>query len=542
MDCLMVSNKKNGLLPILTAILALFAGVSSSEAGYRYQTHQTQYLPTAARSNHVSVKLGDGRVGIFAGSGKADAELFDPNGEQFTPSRVTRTFSDFAGARLPDGNALLVDGLHDCVYDAASDAYVATQNKYTSGLARFPVLVTLADGKVFACGGYDAGFMVKGDCEVYDPRAAQFMAMGDLETSRVHHTAVLINDYQVLVAGGYSSYGASLDSLELFDANRGGSARIRTALLQSRYAHCSVRLLDGRVLIAGGAASNVASWLTSTELFDPNTAAIAAGPSLGLPRSDARAAMLPSGRIAFFGGNYDARAVEIYCPETDTFVLADSLALVPRWTGFTATGLDSGGVLLVGGQADLEGDAIEEAEIFEEVETDEAASPVMTFASIQSLLADSDLAVVADATEWLVSLGEQVSPILETLMSDESSSVSRQAESIMDSIAAGVYPEVWCVEIWNDSRLLDTVWLDTFDCPDSLDVTRPHASYTAIVRATDGADFTHLVVRFPAHASYESRVKLFNLVGWTRILHGVLGDDLSEDEWTRMGGGDSIKK
>jgi len=64
MDCLMVSNKKNGLLSILIAILALFAGVSSSEAGYRYQTHQTQHSPTAARSNHVSVKLGDGRVGI----------------------------------------------------------------------------------------------------------------------------------------------------------------------------------------------------------------------------------------------------------------------------------------------------------------------------------------------------------------------------------------------------------------------------------------------------------------------------------------------
>lgn len=542
MNCSILSGKKSGLLPILTTILALVAGVSSSEAGYQYETHQTQYSPNAARYDHVAVKLGDGRVGIFAGANRTDAELFDPNGERFTMSRATRTFSDFAGAVLPNGNALLVDGLHDCVYDAASDAFVATQNKYTSSLARFPVLVPLADGKVLACGGYGFGFAVKDDAEVYDPRAMQFAAMGELEVSRVYHTAVLVNDYQVLVAGGFGSDGVSLDSLELFDANRGGSARIRTALLQSRYSHCCVKLLDGRVLIAGGAASNVASWLTSTELYDPDTAVIAAGPSLALPRSEAKAVMLPSGRIAFFGGNYDARAVEIYCPETDTFELADSLLLDPRWSGFTATSLDSGGVLLVGGQINGQGDVVERAEIFTEVEAEEPSSPVMTLASIRALLADSDPAAVTDATEWLVSLGEQVTPILETLMSDESLAVSRQAASILDSIAAGDYPEVWCVEIWDDSRVLDTVWLDTFDCSDSLDVTRPHASYTAIARATDGVDFTHLVVRFPTHASYESRVKLFNLVGWTRILHVVLGDDLSEDEWTRMGGGDSIKK
>ena len=47
-------------------------------------------------------------------------------------------------------------------------------------------------------------------------------AMGDLEGSRVYHTAVLINDYQVLVAGGHGPSGSSLDSLELFDTNRGG--------------------------------------------------------------------------------------------------------------------------------------------------------------------------------------------------------------------------------------------------------------------------------------------------------------------------------
>ena len=530
-----IGGEKGGFSwnPAVVVVLALAASFSNSEAGYRYETHQTQYLPNAARYDHVAVKLGDGRVGVFAGSGRTDAELFDPNTGQFTMSRAARTFNDFAGVALPDGSALLVDGLFDCVYDPMSDAFVPTQNTYTNALARFPVLVPLADGKVFVCGGYGVGFAPKDDCEVYDPRAMRFTAMGQLEVPRVYHTAVLIDDYQVLIAGGHGSAGVSLDSLELFDTNRGGSARIRTALAQARYSHCCVRLLDGRVLIAGGAASDVSSWLTSMEIFDPRTSTIVAGPSLGLPRSDGQAVLLPSGRIAFFGGNYDARAVEIYCPETNTFELAQCLTIDPRSSGFTATSLDSGGVLLVGGRTNASGSIAQEAEVFDEVETDELA-PVMTLDAIRVLLADSDPAVVAAATEWLVALGEQVVPILNTLAQDESSDVSRQAASILDAIAAGDYPELWCVEICNESGTLDTVWLDSFDCPDSFDVTRPHASYTAIARATDGVSFTHLVVRFPTHASYETRVKLSNLVGWTRIPNVVLGDDLGADEWSRV--------
>ncbi|HNS20852.1 MAG TPA: hypothetical protein PKH24_10155 [Sedimentisphaerales bacterium] len=532
-----VGGGKSGYRLNLIVVLALVlvTGVARSEGGYQYQTHPTQYSPNAARYDHVSVRLGNGQVGIFAGAGRTDAELFDPNTEQFTASRATRTFTDFAGGTLPDGTALLVDGLHDCIYDYTSDAYVAAQDTFTGSLARLPVLVPLADGKVFACGGYGPGYAINGECEVYDPRAMRFTALADLAVPRVYHAAVLMNDYQVLVVGGYGA-GGSLGSLEVYDTNRGGSALIRTALFQARHSHCVVRLSDGRILIAGGASSTSGSLLASTEIFDPNTSVLVEGPSLGLPRSSAQAVTLPSGRIAFFGGNSDARTVEIYCPETDTFELASCLTVDPHWSGFTATTLDSGGVLLVGGRADAAGTVVQSAEIFEEVEADGASATPMTVDAIRALLADSDPAVVSEASERLVSLGEQVVSILNTLVADESSSVSRQAASILDLIAAENYPEIWCVEICNESGVLDTVWLSSFDCPDLFEAGKPPASYTAIVRATAGADFTNLVVRFPPHASYENRVELFNLVGWTGIADVTLGADLTEDEWTRATG------
>ncbi len=538
MDSSTVGGKRSGCLSSIAAclILLLVVGVASSDGGYLYQTRQTEYSPNAARYGHVSLKLGDGRVGVFAGAARTDVELFDPNGEQFTTSRVTRSFTDFAGVTLPDGTALLIDGQHDCVFDYMGEQFVATQNTYTGSLTRNPAPASLPDGKVFVCGGYGFGSMPKSDCAVYDPRAMRFTFLGQLEAARVHHAAVAINDYQVLVVGGYGFTGSAMDSLELFDVARGGSARIRTALSQARYSHCCVRLADGRILIVGGTASSAAPRLAGTEIFDPNTATVIEGPSLGLARSSAQAATLPSGRIAIFGGNYDARAVEIYRPDTDTFELAQSLMIDARWSGFTATSLDSGGVLLVGGlvNANVQESAIQAAEIFEEVASDRPSAPAMTLASIRGLLTNSNPSVVSEATQWLVALGEQVVPILNALAQDESSDLSRQATSILQSIESGDYPEAWCVEVWDDSGVLDTVWLNSFDCLEYRDVVNPDRSYTAIVQATEGVDFTHLVVRFPAHASYETRVKLFNLVGWTRIPKVVLGDDLDADTLIRI--------
>jgi len=520
--------------------LAILAGASQAFAGYSYQTRQTAHAPNTARQGHFAAPLGDGRVGLFAGIGRTDVELFDPASEQFVTSRAARTLVDFAGASLTNGNVLLVDGQHDGVFDWTIEQYVSMQKTYSGGAVRFPVLVPLPDGKVFVCGGQDSNSRPKGACGIFDPRALQFEGVGDLATARAFHAATLVNDYQVLIVGGYgyapgASAQAALDSMELFDTNAGRSGRIRTTLQQARYAHCSVKLPDGRVLILGGTQSDKQNWLQSTEIFDPNGATIVAGPALGLGRSGAVTAVLPSGRIAVFGGNYNARAVEIYRPDSGTFELAPILMLSPRWTGFTATPLESGAVLIVGGRVNNGSETLQSAEIFEEVETEAASAPAMTPASIRTLLTDRDPNVVAEATEWLEGLGPQVKPILETLTL-EASDVARKATSILETIDAGSYPEVWCVEVWDATGRQDTVWLESFECPAQYDAANPDPHVRSIERVTDGADFTHVVVRFPTYAMYEARVKLFNLVGWTGIPKVVLGESLTEQELARVVG------
>lgn len=118
-------------------------------------------------------------------------------------------------------------------------------------------------------------------------------------------------------------------------------------------------LPDGRVLIAGGTAAQGAPPLDSAEFFDPRTGVFTevAGPAgrMLVPRVHARAALLPDGRVAIFGGLAEdgeaTAAVELFDPEDSEFATAPPTAL-PR-VFHTATPLaDSGDVLVVGGLGD----------------------------------------------------------------------------------------------------------------------------------------------------------------------------------------------
>jgi hypothetical protein len=191
-------------------------------------------------------------------------------------------------------------------------------------------------------------------------------------------------------------------------------------------------------------------------------------------------------------------------------------------------------VLLVGGRVNEGEEVVQNAEIFEEVATETPSAPPMTLASVRQLLMDPNQDVVDETTAWLVELGPQVKPILLTLLDDESPELRRLVSGILQSIDVRNYPTVWCVEVWDATGRLDTVWLDSFEGPESYDAANPHKHFTAVLRATEGVNLTHLVVRFPAHTPYEVRVKLFNLVGWTRISKVVLGENLSEEDLARV--------
>jgi hypothetical protein len=102
--------------------------------------------------------------------------------------------------------------------------------------------------------------------EFYDASLATFTVAGALNTGRTGHTATLLNDGTVLLVGGTST-GASVDALagaEIFDQRQAMMERGR-GRGRGCYSHTATLLSNGKVLIAGGYnSSGIASTADST--------------------------------------------------------------------------------------------------------------------------------------------------------------------------------------------------------------------------------------------------------------------------------------
>src|SRR5206468_214523 len=102
----------------------------------------------------------------------------------------------------------------------------------------------------------------------YDPANGSWSPVANLAGARMLHTATLLPDGKVLVAGGTytvdsGDIGDQLSSAEPFDPGTGtwgGTASLNTA----RAFHTSTLLRDGTVLITGG--TGVAGSIISAEL------------------------------------------------------------------------------------------------------------------------------------------------------------------------------------------------------------------------------------------------------------------------------------
>ena len=90
---------------------------------------------------------------------------------------------------------------------------------------------------------------------------------GSLAIDRTNHTATLLRNGQVLVAGGFGSGGAHLASAELYDPAPGVWSRT-DIMPTERLFYTATLLPNGQVLVAGGVDSGI---LASAELYNPAT-------------------------------------------------------------------------------------------------------------------------------------------------------------------------------------------------------------------------------------------------------------------------------
>lgn len=233
------------------------------------------------------------------------------------------------------------------IYDADSDSWSVTGQMAHHRLAHSAVV--LADGRVLVAGGafYDLQGNVFDvlETELFDPQTETWSAAGAMADDRVAPGLVRLPDGRVLATGGSAA--------EVFDPATLTWSAAAGPTFRREY-HVTIRLSDGRILVVGGSPQANGEAPRFGEIFDPSTGGWSfTATAMSTNRVGAAAVLLGSGRVLVTGGN-DSRgrplaSAEIYDPVTDSWTTVNATG-EPR-SAHRAIVLDDGSVLVTGGTA-----------------------------------------------------------------------------------------------------------------------------------------------------------------------------------------------
>jgi hypothetical protein len=216
---------------------------------------------------------------------------------------------------------------------------------------QFHTATLLGNGKVVVAGGNDSTGKALASAELFDPLTGKFTTSGSMRTPRAHHMATLLNDGTILITGGVDENGIPLASAELFDPINGTSVPTGS-LNTARSLHTATLLADGKsVLIAGGSGSDGHSVMTA-ELYDsangtfaPTKGSMASARAYHTATLLEHGPTLTNGNVLVAGGG--AAAAELFDPGSESFIQSASMEFAREH--HTATLLDDGRVLVTGG-------------------------------------------------------------------------------------------------------------------------------------------------------------------------------------------------
>ncbi|HTY35866.1 MAG TPA: kelch repeat-containing protein [Bacteroidota bacterium] len=266
---------------------------------------------------------------------------------------------------LPNGMVLVAGGFRKSsdgrsqLYSNSAELFNPHTESFapagTMNVARCGHTATLlANGKVLIAGGFTEKGMTA-SAELFDPESKSFTLVGELSCPRGDATATLLKSGEVLIAGGGDVEATA--AADLFDpvANRFVPAGPMTT---PRLSHTATLLPDGKVLILGGGSGGAVA--ASAELFDPAARTFARAGEMSLRRYKHAAILLKDNHTLILGGS-DERdwrgtscCAEIYDWRSGKFTPIHSMIAQRFKLSSSVAQLDGGDILVCGGSKTVE--------------------------------------------------------------------------------------------------------------------------------------------------------------------------------------------
>jgi hypothetical protein len=309
------------------------------------------------------------------GPARENAYVYEPSGFWVTASGVIPDGGRFDHETVPlkDGRFLLVGGRKwDSTSMGAKELILfdppETGAIQASNFSRIPVghdligasATLLSDGRVLILGGRDFDDAWSGsgipNAYIFDPSNDTLTRAAPMKLGRTHHTATLLPNRHVLIAGGAGPGGVALSSMEVYDPEYWIRYQFRkvTDLPGPRAGMKPVRMGDGRVAFGGGLAGPASN--RDLYVFDPKVETLVTVPGafpmdihgapvfqpLRAPRGD---------HLLWIGRDRAGGEISSWSPSLLSFGSASPVVsdLPELRETFTATALSNGRWVVAGG-------------------------------------------------------------------------------------------------------------------------------------------------------------------------------------------------
>jgi len=199
----------------------------------------------------------------------------------------------------------------------SSGIWTTTGSLNTARAAHRATLIP--NGQVLVTGGETAAGNIIASAELYNPATGKWGVTGNMATPRVGHTAVLLTNGEILVAGGIVGFNCSVAAgcqaiytatADLYNPST-GQWRTTGSMTMPRASHGATLLQNGQVLAAGGNGSDGSG--NSAEFYDPSKGTWKATGNMPV-NAVSPATLLQDGRVLIVDA--EGNAGELYHPST----------------------------------------------------------------------------------------------------------------------------------------------------------------------------------------------------------------------------------